>query len=96
MQQMQVTVPKGIGPGMPFQVNTPTGPMQVVCPDGAFAGGQMMVNVPMAPAPLVMATPVGMGASPTMMAALTTILPIMAPLGNAVLVTPLLCVCVSS
>ena len=29
MQQMQVTVPAGVGPGMPFQVNTPAGPMQV-------------------------------------------------------------------
>ena len=46
MQQMQVTVPAGIGPGMPFTVATPAGQMQVVCPEGAVAGGQMVVNVP--------------------------------------------------
>ena len=54
MQQMQVTVPAGVGPGMAFQVNTPAGPMQVTCPPGATAGGQMLVNVPAAPQPVVM------------------------------------------
>ena len=58
MQQMQVTVPAGVGPGMAFQVNTPAGPMQVTCPPGATAGGQMLVNVPAAPQPVVMAQPV--------------------------------------
>ena len=58
MQQMQVTVPAGVGPGMPFQVNTPTGPMQVTCPPNVTAGGQMLVNVPAAPQPVVMATAV--------------------------------------
>ena len=64
MQQMQVTVPAGIGPGMPFTVLTPAGQMQVVCPEGAVAGGQMVVNVPAVqsaqPMPIV---------QPTMMAA---------------------------
>ena len=53
MQQMQVTVPAGIGPGMPFTVLTPAGQMQVVCPEGAVAGGQMVVNVPMSGTPAV-------------------------------------------
>lgn len=48
-QQMQVTVPAGVSPGMLFQVNTPAGPMQVTCPNGATAGSSMVVNVPMAP-----------------------------------------------
>ena len=46
MQQMQVTVPDGVGPGMPFIVSTPAGPMQVICPVNATAGGAMVVNVP--------------------------------------------------
>ena len=56
-QQMQVTVPLGVGPGQPFQVNTPSGPMQVVCPPDASAGMPMLVNVPQmaAPQPMVMA-----------------------------------------
>ena len=61
MQQMQVTVPKGISPGMPFMVNTPTGQMQVTCPPGVSAGGQMLVNVP-APPVMVQAVPVPTGA----------------------------------
>ena len=32
---MQATVPAGVGPGMAFQVNTPSGPMQVTCPPDA-------------------------------------------------------------
>ena len=44
MQQMQVTVPAGVSPGMPFMVNTPTGQVQVTCPPGVSAGGQMLVN----------------------------------------------------
>ena len=48
-QQMQVVVPAGVVPGMPFQVNTPSGPMQVVCPEGATAGSSMIVNVPAMP-----------------------------------------------
>ena len=46
--QMQVTVPAGVMPGMPFQMNTTSGPMQVTCPDGVQGGGQMIVNVPQA------------------------------------------------
>mmetsp|Transcript_2037 Transcript_2037/g.6102 ORF Transcript_2037/g.6102 Transcript_2037/m.6102 type:complete len:213 (+) Transcript_2037:88-726(+) len=55
MQQMQATVPAGVGPGMAFQVNTPSGPMQVTCPPDATAGSQMMVNVPV----VVMAEAIG-------------------------------------
>ena len=70
MDQMQVTVPHGIGPGMPFIVNTPSGQMQVVCPADAQAGMQMMVNVPMAaPQPMTMAQAVpAMEAQPVVMA----------------------------
>lgn len=45
-QQMQVVIPEGVSPGMPFQVITPSGPMQVVCPPGAAAGSPIMVSVP--------------------------------------------------
>ena len=55
MQQMQVTVPEGVGPGMPFMVNTPAGQMQVTCPPNASAGGQMLVNVPMPAQPAMVA-----------------------------------------
>jgi len=45
--QMQVIVPSGVGPGMSFIVNTPSGQqMQVVCPPNATAGSPMIVNVP--------------------------------------------------
>jgi hypothetical protein len=56
-QQMQVTVPAGVGPGQPFQVDTPSGLMQVVCPPNASAGMPMLVNLPSAaaPQPMVMA-----------------------------------------
>ena len=54
MQQMQVTVPPGIGPGMPFAVNTPAGQtLQVVCPPDAVPGSPMLVNVPAEPQPMV-------------------------------------------
>ena len=56
-QMMQVIVPAGVGPGMPFQVDTPAGPMQVTCPPNAAAGSQMMFNVPAAPQPVAMAVP---------------------------------------
>ena len=46
MSQMQVMIPAGVSPGMPFQVNTAAGPMQFVCPQNAQGGMQMMVNVP--------------------------------------------------
>ena len=52
-----MTVPAGIGPGMPFMVNAPGGEqMQVVCPPNAQAGMQMLVNVPVAtvPEPIMM------------------------------------------
>ena len=70
--QMQVTVPAGIGPGMQFLVNTPSGQMQVTCPPDAQAGGQMLVNVPLpqamaAPVPMVMAQWSSSVADPMMM-----------------------------
>ena len=55
---MQVNAPAGIGPGMPFEVNTPAGLMQVVCPQGATTGSPMLINVPQATcsgAPIVVA-----------------------------------------
>ena len=58
MSQMQVTVPAGIGPGMPFLVNMPGAQMQVTCPEGVSAGGQMNITtavVMAAPAPMQMA-----------------------------------------
>ena len=61
MQQMQVTVPDGIGPGMAFMVDTPSGQMQVTCPPNASAGGQMLVNVPAAQ-PVMMVQAVSVGA----------------------------------
>ena len=66
MQQMQVTVPAGIGPGMPFTVLTPAGQMQVVCPEGAVAGGQMVVNVPAVQSaqPMPIVQPMMMAAPP--------------------------------
>ena len=85
MEQMEVTVPAGVSPGMPFSVNTPAGQMQVTCPPDAYAGGKMVVNVPTAqpgiqlamaqpvmaaPQPMVMqAQPMAMQAQPMMMAA---------------------------
>ena len=45
-QQMMVTVPAGVAPGMPFVVQTPTGMMQITCPPEAYAGGQLMINIP--------------------------------------------------
>jgi len=68
MEQMQVTVPAGVGPGMPFQVNTPAGPMQVTCPSNANAGSQMMVNVPAAQPMVVMAHAVSSDAVPVVAA----------------------------
>jgi len=40
-----VVVPAGVGPGIAFMVNTPSGQMQVTCPQGVSAGMPMMVNV---------------------------------------------------
>ena len=57
MQQMQVTVPAGVGPGMAFIVNTPAGQIQVTCPPDAKEGMPMLVNVPVAtPQPMMVAT----------------------------------------
>ena len=61
--QMQVVVPAGVGPGMPFQVNTPTGPMQVVCPPGVAAGSPITINVP-ANVPVAVAQPMVVAAQP--------------------------------
>ena len=45
-QQLQVTVPQGIGPGMPFMVEPQqTGPLQVTCPQNATAGMVITVAV---------------------------------------------------
>jgi len=60
MQQMMVTVPAGIAPGMTFSVQTPSGVMQVTCPTGVSSGGVIGVNVPsvqVAAAPVVQQTP---------------------------------------
>ena len=43
--QVQVIVPAGVGPGIAFMVNTPSGQMQVTCPQGVSEGMPMMVNV---------------------------------------------------
>lgn len=59
MSQMQVTVPAGVGPGMPFLIDTPYGQMQVTCPQGVTAGGQMLVHVPAAQLATVQAVPAG-------------------------------------
>ena len=62
---MQVTVPAGVGPGMPFQVNTAAGAMQVICPPDTSAGMPMLVNVPsVAPQPMAMAQAQPMTALP--------------------------------
>ena len=46
-QMMKVTVPDGVGPGMPFAVNTPSGQtFTTVCPEGVAAGGEVMISVP--------------------------------------------------
>ena len=56
-QQMQVTVPAGIGPGMPFAVITPSGQqMTATCPPGASAGGVVMLSVPGPAMPTAVAT----------------------------------------
>ena len=87
MTQMQVTVPAGIGPGMPFIDNTPGGgQMEVTCPPDAVAGGQMLVNVPaatigsvaaVAPTVLAEAEPIVMGV--VMDAQLVAAQPVAAP-----------------
>ena len=56
MSQMQVIVPLGVGPGMPFVVNSPAGSVQVTCPLHATAGSSIIVNVPQqTPAPVAIA-----------------------------------------
>jgi hypothetical protein len=71
MNQMEVIVPAGVSPGMPFTVNTPAGQMQVTCPPDAHSGAKMIVNVPVmqvaavptvvqaAPQPMMMAMEIG-------------------------------------
>ena len=70
MQQMQVVVPAGVGPGMPFQVNTPSGPMQVVCPAGTAAGSSILLNVP-----VQVAQPTMVAAQPMVVAAHPVVAP---------------------
>ena len=55
--QMQVTVPEGVGPGMPFIVETPIGHMQVICPSGVAAGGQIIIAVELPAPPMPVAQP---------------------------------------
>ena len=62
MEQIQVTIPVGIVPGMLFQVDTRHGPMQVECPPGTEAGSAILVKVPapgaaLPPVPVVTAQP---------------------------------------
>jgi hypothetical protein len=57
MQQMQITVPPGVGPGQAFIVALPSGAqMQVTCPPGVEPGGAIMIEVPMEAQP-----PIAMG-----------------------------------
>ena len=63
MQQMQVTVPAGVGPGMPFQVNTPAGPMNVAIPEGK-AEGESFAFQYQAPAQPAVAVAVAMPVAP--------------------------------
>jgi len=66
-QQMQVTIPDGVGPGTCFQVNTPAGPMQTVCPAGCKAGSEIVIDVPMSmevvPMGIAVVAPVPMAAA---------------------------------
>ena len=58
MEQIQVTIPAGIVPGMFFQVDTRHGPMQAECPPGVEAGSAILVSVPALGAlPVVTAQP---------------------------------------
>ena len=61
---MQVVIPEGVSPGMPFQVNTLSGPMQVVCPPGAAAGSPIMVHVPVNVVAQAVAQPIVVAAQP--------------------------------
>ena len=64
---MQVTVPDGVGPGMPFIVNTPSGSMQVTCPENATSGTTIVIDTPIVVSAIPMAVaapvPMQMGAS---------------------------------
>ena len=85
LQQQMVTVPAGVGPGMPFMVNLQDGSqMQVTCPPDAQAGGQMIVNVPMvaAPEPLMMGTVLQEQAPVPLVAATPVLAPVPMAMGN--------------
>jgi|Transcript_124576 hypothetical protein len=58
-QQMQVTVPPGVSPAQPFQVQNPSGGVfQVFVPPGVQAGQTILVQVPSsAPTPSVVGIP---------------------------------------
>ena len=64
MQEMQVQVPPGIGPGQTFLVMTPGGAqMQVACPPGVAPGQSIAISVPAAPV-MAQGMPVQMPAQP--------------------------------
>merc|ERR1719424_2716590 len=46
MPQMMVSVPAGVGPGQPFQVNANGQVLTIHCPPGVMAGQQIPVQVP--------------------------------------------------
>jgi len=48
IEQMVVSVPAGIMPGMAFEVNTPHGALTVTCPPDGKMGGQILVELPRA------------------------------------------------
>lgn len=67
-QLMTVTVPDGMGPGQPLQVQTPAGIMQVTIPDGCGPGAAFEMLLPTAPAvaPMPAAPPPAAPPSPAM------------------------------
>merc|ERR1719424_976603 len=46
MPQMMVSVPAGVGPGQPFQVNANGQVLTIHCPPGVMAGQQIPVQMP--------------------------------------------------
>ena len=74
MAQMMVSVPAGVAPGQPFQVNANGQVLTVQCPPGAMPGQQIPVQVPppqmQGAPPVIQGTVVGGqgGAAPVAMA----------------------------